>query len=350
MSTDPTSMTSRDHLARNSVLTIILNYRTPQMTLQAAEAALAELEDLPGGLVIVENGSDDGSWDALQEGAARRGWLDSNKVRLVRSSVNGGFGAGMNIGMNAGLPDGSAPGFYYLLNSDAFVEGDTITRLRDFLLHTPGAGLAGSFVHGTDDSPHRTAFRFPSIAGEFEMAARTGIITRLLRHSVVAMEIPGAETQVDWTAGASLMIRREVIEEIGGFDEAFFLYFEETDLCRRAARAGWRTHYVPSSTVAHIGSASTGMKSWDRTPPYWFDSRLHYFVKTHGLPYAALATLARIGGSALYGLRRLLQGKPAAEAPRFLRDLSLHALRSLIRPRTSIRETRLHTPLPEEQK
>ena len=336
--------------ARNSVLTIILNYRTPQMTLQAAEAALAEMEDLPGGLVIVENGSGDSSWEALQEGAAQRGWIDGNKVRLVRSEVNGGFGAGMNIGMKAGLPDGSAPGFYYLLNSDAFVEGETISRLRDFLAQNPGAGLAGSFVHGTDDSPHRTAFRFPSIAGDFEMAARTGVITRLLRHSVVAMDIPEAETQVDWTAGASLMIRRDVIEEIGGFDETFFLYFEETDLCRRAARAGWRTHYVPTSTVAHIGSASTGMKSWGRTPPYWFDSRLHYFVKTHGAPYAALATLARIGGSALYGLRRLIQGKPAAEAPRFLRDLSLHALRSLIRPKASIRETRLHTPFPEEQK
>ncbi|MEL0435759.1 glycosyltransferase family 2 protein [Phycobacter sp. K97] len=342
-----TDQTAHD---RNSVLTIILNYRTPQMTLQAAEAALSEMEDLPGGLVIVENGSGDGSWEALQEGAARRGWLDGNKVHLIRSEVNGGFGAGMNIGMKAGLPNGGAPGFYYLLNSDAFVEGSTISRLRDFLLQNPGAGLAGSFVHGTDDSPHRTAFRFPSIAGEFEMAARTGLFTRLLRHAVVAMDIPEAETQVDWTAGASLMIRREVIEEIGGFDETFFLYFEETDLCRRAARAGWRTHYVPTSTVAHIGSASTGMKSWDRTPPYWFDSRLHYFVKNHGTAYAALATVARIGGSGLYCLRRLIQGKPAADAPYFVRDLTLHALRAMIRPKTSIRETRLHPPFPEEQK
>ncbi|MDE4131503.1 glycosyltransferase family 2 protein [Phaeobacter sp. QD34_3] len=350
MSSTPAPRFSDDDHARNSVLTIILNYRTPQMTLQAAEAALAEMEDLPGALVIVENGSGDSSWEELQKGAASRGWLDSPKVRLIRSEVNGGFGAGMNIGMAAGLPDGSAPGFYYLLNSDAFVEGETISRLRDFLMASPGAGLAGSFVHGTDHEPHRTAFRFPSIAGEFEMAARTGIITRLLRHAVVAMDIPQAETQVDWTAGASLMIRREVIEEIGGFDETFFLYFEETDLCHRAARAGWRTHYVPTSTVAHIGSASTGMKSWGRTPPYWFDSRLHYFVKTHGVIYAALATLARISGTGLYGLRRLVQGKPAAEAPHFLRDLILHALRATIRRKPSKHETRLHTPFPEEQK
>jgi|28_taG_2_1085356.scaffolds.fasta_scaffold00017_61 GT2 family glycosyltransferase len=349
----PSSQASNLHpvdTVESSVLTIILNFRTPQMTLQAAEAALAEMEELPGGLVIVENGSGDNSWQELQDGAARRGWLDSHKVRLIRSEVNGGFGAGMNIGMMAGLPDGSAPGFYYLLNSDAFVEGETISRLRDFLMQSPGAGLAGSFVHGTDDSPHRTAFRFPSIAGEFEMAARTGFVTRLLRHSVVAMDIPESETQVDWTAGASLMIRREVIEEIGGFDETFFLYFEETDLCQRAARAGWRTHFVPASTVAHIGSASTGMKSWDRTPHYWFDSRLHYFVKNHGAAYAALATLARIGGSGLYGLRRLIQGKPAADAPYFVRDLTRHALRAMLRPKTSIRETRLHPPFPEEQK
>lgn len=334
----------------DSVLTIILNYRTPQMTLQAAEAALAEMEDLPGAVVIVENGSGDNSWEELQAGAASRGWLDSGKLRLIRSPVNGGFGAGMNIGMEAGLPDGSAPGFYYLLNSDAFVEGTTISRLRGFLLSSPGAGLAGSFVHGTDNVPHRTAFRFPSIAGEFEMAARTGIVTRLLSHAVVAMDMPQQETQVDWTAGASLMIRREVIEDIGGFDESFFLYFEETDLCKRAAQAGWRTHYVPTSTVAHLGSASTGMKSWDRTPTYWFDSRMHYFVKTHGVIYAALATLARVLGCGLYGLRRLIQKKPAADAPHFLRDLLTHALRSAIRPKTAIRETRPHSHVPEEQK
>jgi GT2 family glycosyltransferase len=206
-------------------------------------------------------------------------------------------------------------------------------------------------VRGTDGAPHRTAFRFPSIAGEFEASVRTGIFTRLLKPWVVTMELPQAEVQVDWTAGASLMIRREAIEAAGGFDEAFFLYFEETDLCRRAARAGWRTHYVPASEVAHIGSASTGMKGWQRTPQYWFDSRLHYFVKNHGRAYAAAATLARISGSLIYGLRRLIQNKPQADPPYFLRDLCLHSLRAVFAPRRlPPSDTRLPSPLAKEQK
>ncbi|UWS80637.1 glycosyltransferase family 2 protein [Phaeobacter sp. G2] len=337
-------------MSTGSILTIILNYRTPEMTLRAAEAALVEMADLSGGVLVIDNGSGDGSWEALQAGAAQRGWQASDKIRLLQSPVNGGFGAGMNIGFAAGLSDGTAPDYYYLLNSDAFVQGQTMRTLRDFLADHPGAGLAGSFVHGTDGTPHRTAFRFPSIAGEFEMAARTGVFTRLLHPWVVAMEMPRTQTQVDWTAGASLMIRRQVIEEIGGFDETFFLYFEETDLCRRAAQAGWRTHYVPDSHVAHLGSASTGMKDWDRTPAYWFQSRSHYFAKSHGRAYAALATLARIAGTGLYALRRLVQGKPQADPNHFLKDLISHSLAPVSHKPSPPCETRLHSPVSEDPK
>lgn len=333
-----------------SILTIILNYRTPDMTLQCAEAALAEMEDLPGEVLVIDNGSADGSWEKLQAGVEARGWQGNNKLRLLRSMENGGFGAGMNIGFASGFSDGTAPDYYYLLNSDAFVQGNTIRILRDYLADHPGAGLAGSYVEGTDGTPHCTAFRFPSIAGEFEMAARTGVFTRLLAPWVVAMDMPQSPIQVDWTAGASLMIRRPVLEEIGGFDETFFLYFEETDLCRRAARAGWRTHYVPNSKITHVGSASTGMQQWQRTPAYWFQSRSHYFTKSHGRLYSGLATLARVAGCGVYGMRRLIQGKPQADPNHFLRDLISHALRPSASSTNSTRETRLHSPVPEDLK
>ncbi|AHD01685.1 glycosyltransferase family 2 protein [Leisingera methylohalidivorans] len=333
------------------ILTILLNYRTPEMTLQAAAAALREMENLPGELLIIDNGSGDGSYEQIRAQAEARGWLASGCLRVIAAPVNGGFGAGMNIGIKAGLSDGSAPEFYYLLNSDAFVQGRTIRTLRDFLLEHPGAGLAGSYVRGTDGTPHRTAFRFPSIAGEFEASVRTGMFTRLLKPWVVAMDLPQAELQVDWTAGASLMIRREAAAAVGGFDETFFLYFEETDLCRRAARAGWRTHYVPASEIAHVGSASTGMKAWQRTPHYWFDSRRHYFVKHHGHAYAAAATLARAAGSLIYGLRRLIQNKPQADPPYFLRDLILYSLRAMAAPRPEpSQETRPPSSLAKEPK
>jgi GT2 family glycosyltransferase len=334
-----------------SILVIILNYRTPELTLCAAAAALREMQDLRGEVLIIDNDSGDGSFAEISAQAEARGWIAGGRLRVLQSGRNGGFGAGCNIGLNTAFMDGSLPDFYYLLNSDAEPDPGALRILRDFLLDSPGAGMAGSHVRGTDGADHCTAFRFPSAAGEFEMAARTGFISRLLKHAVVPIGIPQSATQVDWTAGASLMIRREMLDAVGGFDETFFLYFEETELCHRAAQAGWRTHYVPASRVVHVGSASTGMKTWARAPRYWFDSRLYYFFKTRGRGYAAAATLARIAGCLIWRLRRLDPRKPQGDPDRFLRDLLAHSLRSLIRrPRPANMETRLTHPVPEEMK
>ena len=195
-----------------------------------------------------------------------------------------------------------------------------------FLTTTPKAGFAGSHVRGEDEITHCTAFRFPSIFGEFEGAVRTGVFSRLFKNSIVALPIPRVATQVDWVAGASLMVRRAALDDIGLFDETFFLYFEETDLARRAAKAGWQTWYVPESRVVHIGSVSTGMKTWKRMPRYWFDSRRHYFRKNHGSIYAALATVSLIKGAALWRLRCALTGRDTRDPKGFLRDLIMFSL------------------------
>jgi hypothetical protein len=300
------------------VLTIVLNWCTPEMTLKAAQAAQRAMTGIAGEIVIVDNASGDGSFEKLQ--ADTTGW---DRVQVIQSGHNGGFGAGNNAGMRAGLSDGTRPDYVYILNSDAFPAENAIAKLLAHLEATPRAGLAGSHIHGSDGAPHVTCFRFPSILGEFEGAARIGPVSRLLRHHTVPLPVPETTQPVDWLAGASLMIRQDVLDEIGGFDETFFLYFEETDLCRRAARAGWETHYVAASRVEHIGSVSTGMKGWDRVPDYWFASRRHYFIKTHGRGYLALVTLAHLTGAGLGGLWRLIRRKGAAPPPHFLRDLVL---------------------------
>lgn len=310
-----------------TVLTVILNYRTPDLTIRACEAALRDMQGLPGEVIVVDNASGDGSVDRLREAAAAQGWDTGGRFRIVESGRNGGFGAGMNFGMRAGLSNGSAPDFYYLLNSDAWPDPGCIRGLRDFLIATPGAGLAASAVRGVDNDPHRTAFRFPSASGEFEAAVRTGPISRLLRNSIIALPQPQTRTRVDWAAGASLMIRRETFAATGGFDEHFFLYFEETDLCRRATLAGWETWYLPDVGVIHIGSATTGMKGWHRTPQYWFDSRLYYFIKNHGRVYTVATTLALIAGTLLWRLRQLIRHKPNSDPDGFLTDLITNATR-----------------------
>lgn len=311
----------------STVLTIILNYKTAAMTLRAAESALRAMEGISGAITIVDNDSGDGSFEAMQAAVAANGW---DRVQVVASDRNGGFGAGNNFGMRLGLPDGTRPDYLYGLNSDAFPEPQAIGRLRDYLDAHPKVAFAGSYVHGDDGVTHTSAFRFPSILGELENGIKTGFVTKLLAKYVVPMKQPETTCPVDWISGASFMMRQTALDEIGLFDERFFLYFEETDLCLRARRKGWSVVYVHDSIVQHIGSVSTGMKKWARVPTYWYDSRLHYFKKNHGLGYTIAATLALVVGEWVYAVRRVVQQKPAITPPHFVRDLMSHHLTKLL--------------------
>jgi N-acetylglucosaminyl-diphospho-decaprenol L-rhamnosyltransferase len=312
------------------VLTVILNWRAPEMTLRAAEAALREMDGLDGAITIVDNDSGDGSEGRLRQGVADRGWSEE-RVRVLQSGRNGGYGAGNNVGIQAGLPNGEAPDLVYVLNPDAIPGPGAIRALVGYLVRNPKVAFAGSLLHGPGGEPHTSAFRFFSVAGEFEGAARLGLLTKLLSGWVVPMRVPSASGPVDWVSGASLMMRRSALDRVGLFDEGFFLYFEETDLCLRAARAGFETHFVRESSVAHAGAATTGMKTWTRVPDYWYDSRLRYFTKNFGHGRAAMATMAHLAGGLIHRLRMSLKGKRAVDPPGFLRRLVVHHLETELR-------------------
>jgi len=313
-----------------TVLTVLLNWRTAEMTLRAAAAAEVAMQGIEGAITIVDNDSGDGSFETMSE--ALRG---HPRIRVVQAGRNGGFGAGNNVAIRQGLPGGQRPDYFYILNSDAFPAPDAIRHLVDYLHAHPKAGMAGSYIVGEDGTPHPTCFRFPSAASEFEAAARTGPISRLLDKRKVSLGVRTESGRVDWVAGASLLIRETLVQEVGVFDENFFLYYEETDLCRRAARQGWEVHFVPASRVEHIGSVSTGMKDWTRVPGYWFDSRWRYFRKAGGTKQAVLATVAHVAGLMITRLRTLASLRPINGPQRFLRDLTGHAVRQIARRRAA---------------
>ena len=310
----------------SSILTVILNWRTPDMTLQSLAAARSAMQGLDGEIVVVDNDSQDGSFETISAATEHMA-----NVRVLQSGRNGGFGAGNNVGIRAGLSDGSRPDYFYILNSDAFPAPDSIALLTDHLDRTPAAGFAGSYIYGSDGFGHLTTFRFPSALGELEGAARFGPISRLLRRWAVPVPTPQTSCRVDWLAGASMMMRSDVLDQTGLFDETFFLYFEETDLCLRARNAGYEVHFVRESAVEHIGSVSTGMKEWAETPDYWFASRAHYFAKNHGRGGLALATLAHAVGGALHRLRCAIGRKSPSDPPKFLRRLIANDLAVLFR-------------------
>lgn len=293
------------------VQTIIVNYRTPHLTLRAARGAQKAMAGMSGEVTIIDNASQDGSAPFLMDAIQSDNQPGRVPIRVITSDVNGGFGAGVNLGIEAGMADRRIPDYFYLLNSDAFPLEDALSSLVETLNLNKRLGIAGSQIVGEDGGSHQTAFRFPGLLSEFEAAASFGPVSRLFKRFAVPMTLPRKEIDCDWLAGASMLIRHDVLDDIGTFDEAFFLYFEETDLCRRARLAGWRTRYVPASKVAHVGSASTGMQDWLRKPDYWLDSRLHYFVKNGGWTYAFLANLACVLGGLLHGLQTSLRGRPA---------------------------------------
>jgi hypothetical protein len=119
-----------------------------------------------------------------------------------------------------------------------------------------------------------------------------------------------------------------VLRDIGAMDEEYFLYFEETDYCLAARRAGWRCYYVPESRVMHLVAASTGVSSRPcsaRRPTYWFDSRRRYFRKNHGTLYAVACDVVWIVGFASWRLRRILQRRADTDPEHLLKDFIRHS-------------------------
>lgn len=309
------------------VLTVLLNWRTADMTLKALDAARVAMAQVTGEIVVVDNDSQDGSFEKMSAATA-----EMADVRVLQSGHNGGFGAGNNVGIRAGLSDGSRPDLIYVLNSDAFPAPDAIRLLVEYLQAHPDVGFAGSYIHSPEGEAHLSTFHFPSALSELEGAMRFGPVSRLLKHRAVPVPVPTGDTPIDWLAGASMMMRDSVLQEVGLFDETFFLYFEETDLCLRAAKAGHPTHYVRGSEVVHIGSVSTGMSQWQKVPTYWFASRHYYFVKNHGKLGLVMATSMHLIGGVFHRLRALLTGKEPVDPPGFLRQLAAYDLAHLFKP------------------
>lgn len=315
---------------------VIVNYRTGGLVADCLASLRPEVEARPDTeVLIVDNASGDDSCDRIEaaiDALGARSW-----ARLIRSPVNAGFAAGNNLALRHWLQSPSKPDAFWLLNPDTRVMPGALSALVTALDDDPVCGIAGSQLLEADGSPWPFAFRFPSIAGEFEACARLGVVTRWFGHHAIAREMdtrPNApRATVDWVSGASFIVRARMIETIGLMDERFFLYYEETELARRARDAGWSSVYAPDSQVLHISGQSTGVTGDQserrRRPRYWFESRGRYFEQAHGRGYALMADLACLAGSSLWHLARLVRLRPNTDPPYFMTDVVINAWRRL---------------------
>jgi N-acetylglucosaminyl-diphospho-decaprenol L-rhamnosyltransferase len=301
------------------LLTVIVNYCTAQHVLNALERLVPQLEAVGDSAVwVVDNKSPDDSLVILSQALATRGY--GERVRLIASPHNGGFGAGNNRAIREALALKNPPEYVYLLNPDATPEPGAIAALVAFLDREPRAAIAGTAIQDPDGTPHASAFSFPTLLGEFENSVAFGPLARILRDRRFLPDVMTESGPVHWVSGASMVMRREVLERIGLFDEQFFLYFEEVDLCQRAHRAGYQTWFVREAKVSHIGSVVTGVTAERRRPRYWFDSRARYWRKHHGTAGLWLSNLLCLGGTASFRTRRFLMGQELGGQPHFVKD------------------------------
>lgn len=256
---------------RRRLAAVILNYRTPEETSMAVRSVATGWRGVDD-LIVVDNGSGDGS------GAFLRARCPSATV--IESDRNLGFSGGCNLGIRMALERGAAA--VLLVNSDAAVAPDMLQALDEALFQQDGVGIVGPVIlsRAEPDMVASAGMSFHAVSGRMRHRASGRRLSTLQ---------PGV-MRVDAVSGCVMLIRREVFERAGAFDEDYFFSYEDLDFCLRARGAGLDTLCVPAALAYHAGGASIGLRSGVRV---YYGVRNHLRAAERLFPLPAAATLAR---------------------------------------------------------
>lgn len=259
---------------------IIVSFNTRDLLRECLQTLFGRLRGVSVQTIVVDNASKDGSADMVAQ--------EFPDIELIRNDTNLGFGPANNRGFER------ATGRYIvLLNSDAFVNPDTLKQSVERMDRETDVGLASGQLVGRDGEGQPSARMFPSLLNE--LLTISGLSARWPRSRFFGRvdrtwADPLEPADVDWVPGAYSIIRRSVLEQIGAFDERFFLYFEEVDLCQRIKAAGYRVVYWPEIRIVHIGGESsrtikrlTFSGSGSQLTLWRMRSQALYYRKHHGL-------------------------------------------------------------------
>lgn len=283
------------------VSVVIVNWNTRDLLQRALGSLYSESEGVSFETIVVDNGSNDGSGELI-----RKEWPT---VNLVSLPVNRGFAVANNIGFARSRGE-----YVLLLNSDTVVLKTTLSGLSTFLDERKGAGCVGAKHLNPDSSLQRSMDHFPSLLNDFVSYTelyRLSFVQHLLRERFPWWSDHNTAREVDWVNGACMMVRRTVIEEVGGLDENFFIYGEELDWCYRMRKAGWQVYFTPASEVIHLGGQAMNSAA-DRRVVLKYSGQLRFYRKHYGpLSVQALRALlvltaaARLAGIGMFwGLAR----------------------------------------------
>jgi len=264
---------------------IVVSYNTRELTLQAVAAARKATAGLDARVIVADNGSTDGTAAAVHAA--------DPEVTVLVNPDNPGYGAAVNRAAAA-----QPSRHVCAMNSDVVLEPESLVTLRRFLDANPACGLVGPALVYPDATPQPSAKRFPTLGlalgevfGLHSLAPRT----RWVRRFYYEDRDLTRETLVDTVSGAVMLLRGAAFDAVGGFDEGFWMYFEETDLCRRLQNRGHSVALCPAAQAIHQHGASTRQTSVRQVEYYL--SYVRYFRKHHGRGSAAILRAAMAAGA-----------------------------------------------------
>jgi len=339
------------------IVIVIVNYGTPIHVLDGLQALVPELRKYNSTLKtakkpapapaavcwIVDNCSPDDSVFQIQSAINQNHYQDC--VKLISHPYNGGFGAGNNVALRMARQLEEQPDYFYLLNPDAKVLPGVISKFIHYLDNNPHVGVVGGPLLTSEGKFECGAFCLPNLRGTIEEQMKIGFISKLWNdYRVSIIPPPAVPSSVGWVGGASMVVRRAALERAGLFDEGYFLYFEELDLCKRISDQGYEVHYLPEAGVIHLAGASTSLHQSDtRLPQYWHASRSRYLRKAfddRGLFIYNIAAIVAGSFGRIYSFFRL---KPMIK-PHFVKDLIRYNYR---KPEISVDDNRIPPSQPE---
>ena len=288
---------------------VIVSYNTREMTLRCLRSLDDALQGLEAGIFVVDNGSSDGSAEAIEH--------EFPAVNLIQNERNRGFGAANNQALRLARGE-----FVLLLNSDSFPEKTAISHLIECARSYPRGAIFGPRLLNEDGSLQPSCYRFPSPSRS--IWENTLLSAAFPNHPIFGdyRAWPHDEKrEVDFVIGACWLVRCAAIEEVGLFDEEFFLYAEETDWARRFLKAGWKTLFVPDAQVVHLGGGSGGAQP-DRVFCEFHRGQERFIRKHYGTRGLLVHRFATVFGACL---RILLFG-----AATFLRPGLRHRYKRLV--------------------
>jgi N-acetylglucosaminyl-diphospho-decaprenol L-rhamnosyltransferase len=254
---------------------ILVSYNTAQMSIEALNCLFATQGDFNLEVFVVDNASKDNSAQIIKNAYPN--------ITLIENKINVGFGRANNQVLD--LVNGD---YVLLLNTDAFVQTDTLQKTVEYMLQQPTCGILGVKLLSRDGELQPSCRYFPTPLNIF--ANRVGL-SRLLPNIKLVDDVnwdSSLTQQCDWVPGCYYLMRKQVIEQQGLFDPIYFLYYEEVDHCFAVKKAGWQVTYFAETSVVHIGGESAKSigkitTSGRQLNKLQVESELIYFRKNHGL-------------------------------------------------------------------